>query len=678
MWVMAELAKISGLHRLRDRTTGDSRVCVAVLDGPVDLGHPCFAGADLTVLPVLGGQRAAIAGPMSAHGTHVASVIFGRKKSPVEGLASECRGVIVPVFSDQKAKVSQLDLTRGIELAVEAGAHVINISGGQLIEDAEAEADEWLQRAVELCRERDVLIVAATGNDRCACLHLPAALPSVLAVGAMDDDGYPLEFSNWGAGYGRQGILSPGFDVLGAVPGGGTTRLTGSSFATPIVTGVAALLLSVQLEEGGTTSPHEIREALLAGVRPCKLRTGQDPGRCLAGQLDITGALRYLSVLTKRDPMSREPKVEEVEAVSASCACQETVPSELRDEPEAELALASSAGSASVKQPAAPVWDTPPGTHTAAPVWYTPPGTRAAARGGRYPGVVPSGSSEGIGRSQDIGFVYALGTLGYDFGTEARRDTFKQLMPSAKIGERLVPANPYDTRQMVDYLAANPSESKALIWTLNLELTPIYAVEPFGPFGHHVYDVLRELLTGEVEAEHSEAYIERVSMPGVLSGSTTRLFSGQIVPVIVLGNVRGLYGWRTNALIKAAIAAIGAEKVDEARVRRTLEGFLNRVYYDLRNLGATSHDRALNFAATNAFQAATAFTLAIGEGMELDSISVEKSPICRLDSDCWDVKLKFFDPENDRRAKRVFRFTIDVSDTIPVTLGEVRTWTEAN
>jgi len=47
---------------------------------------------------------------------------------------------------------------------------------------------------------------------------------------------------------------------------------------------------------------------------------------------------------------------------------------------------------------------------------------------------------------------------------------------------------------------------------------------------------------------------------------------------------------------------------------------------------------------------------------------------CGLDSDCWDVKLKFFDPENSRRAKKLFRFTIDVSDIIPVTLGEVRSW----
>lgn len=61
-------------------------------------------------------------------------------------------------------------------------------------------------------------------------------------------------------------------------------------------------------------------------------------------------------------------------------------------------------------------------------------------------------------------------------------------------------------------------------------------------------------------------------------------------------------------------------------------------------------------------------------GMELANIDVEKTPFCRLDSDCWDVKLIFFDPENSRRAKRVFRLTMDVSDIIPVTLGDVKVW----
>jgi len=462
---MAELSKVPGLHRLRKRTDGDPRVCVAILDGPVDLGHPCFAAADLTVLPVLGGQQAVIGGPMSTHGTHVASVIFGQKESPVEGLAPKCRGVIVPIFSDHKAKVSQLDLTRGIELAVEAGAHLINISGGQLIEDAESEADEWLQRAVELCRERDILVVAAAGNDRCACLHLPAALPSVLAVGAMDDDGYPLDFSNWGVDYGRQGVLAPGYDVLGAVPGGGMARLTGSSFAAPIVTGVAALLLSLQLAEGVSPSPREIREALLAGVRPCKLRTGQDPGRCLAGRLDVTQTLRSIST---RNPMSSQ---QDSDGTTASCSCQYTTASpehsdsgELSNSEPVEARF----GVRAMDEVSAP----PSGlesTGARVPAHPDAPGV-VTRRHGQYSGVVPSGPTEGIVPSNDVGLVYALGTLGFDFGTEARRDTFKQLMPAVTLRdvngqpvldeygkERLVPANPYDPRQIVDYLGGNPS-----------------------------------------------------------------------------------------------------------------------------------------------------------------------------------------------------------------------------
>jgi cyanobactin maturation PatA/PatG family protease len=269
-----------------------------------------------------------------------------------------------------------------------------------------------------------------------------------------------------------------------------------------------------------------------------------------------------------------------------------------------------------------------------------------------------------------------LGTLGYDFGTEARRDSFKQLMPAVEIDNTAIPANPYDARQMVDYLEQNPSEARSLIWTLNLELTPIYAIEPQGPFAREVYGVLQELLAGQIQAETSEDYVERVSIPGILTGKTVKLFSGQVIPVIAPQNTRGLYGWKVNTLVAAALRTVGEEEgaTSEERMRRTLESFLNRIYYDLRNLGTTSQDRALNFAATNAFQAATTFSQAVALGMELDSITVEKSPFCRLDSDCWDVKLKFFDPENSRRAKKVFRFTIDVSDVIPVTLGDVKTW----
>lgn len=285
--------------------------------------------------------------------------------------------------------------------------------------------------------------------------------------------------------------------------------------------------------------------------------------------------------------------------------------------------------------------------------------------------ITPSQAAEPSG-----GIVYAIGTLGYDFGTEARRDSFKQLMPAMEIEGAEFPANPYDARQMVDYLGDHLYEAKSLIWTLNLELTPIYAIEPLGSFANDVYAVLQQFLSGQVQAEDNAEYIERISIPGRISGRTVRLFSGQVVPVIEPISPRGMYGWQINNLVGAAIEAVSAEQeeAEEEQMRRTLSSFLNRIYYDLRNLGQTSQDRALNFAATNAFQAAQTFSEAIGAGMELDSINVAKSPFCRMDSDCWDVQLKFFDPENSRRAKKIFRFTIDVSDLIPVTLGEVRSW----
>ncbi|MCC3512357.1 MAG: PatA/PatG family cyanobactin maturation protease [Microcoleus sp. PH2017_17_BER_D_A] len=286
-------------------------------------------------------------------------------------------------------------------------------------------------------------------------------------------------------------------------------------------------------------------------------------------------------------------------------------------------------------------------------------------------------ASEAPSQIPDLGqVVYALGSLGYDFGTEARRDSFKQLMPPFDFQGTRVPANPYDARQMVDYLAENMSEARSLIWTLNIELTPVYAIAPTSPFAADAYRALHELLSGQIQAEGDAEYVERVSLPGILTGKQVKLYSGQVIPVLELIGTRGLYGWKVNNLVNAAMAAVQAEgtMADEGRIRQTLDGFLNRIYYDLRNLGTTSQDRALNFSVTNAFQAAQTFSQAVAVGMELDSITVDQSPFRRIDSDCWDVKLKFFDPENSRRAKKIFRFTVDVSDLIPVTLGEVRSW----
>ena len=638
---------IPGLKELQKQTKGAAEITVAILDGVVDTDHPCFNGADLTRLPTLV-QHQATAGQMSTHGTHIASLIFAQPNSDIQGIAPQCRGLLVPVFAEDNRKLSQLDLARAIEQAAENGAKVINISGGALTDMGEAE--DWLIRAVEMCNERNILLVAAAGNDGCECLQVPAALPAVLAVGAVDARGHPLDFSNWGETYQSQGILAPGENILGAKPGGGTVQLSGTSFAAPIVAGVAALLLSLQVQRGETPNPHAVREAILKSALPCQYADSENEPKCLAGLLNISGAIKQLTGETMSESVETQATVE-----ASGCGCGGTPETTEAERQKLELSAATSA-------PVIPVAPIPNPVITSQGV-SMPETTNKP--------VTPSQAAEPAG-----GIVYAIGTLGYDFGSEARRDTFKQLMPTAVIGGIEVPSNPYDARQMVDYLADNLSEAKSLIWTLNLELTPIYAIEPLGSFSREVYAALQELLSGQVQAEDSPEYIQRVSIPGRITGRTVRLFSGQVVPVIEPDSPRGIYGWHVNTLVSAAIEAVGAEQTEaqESQMRRTLSSFLNRIYYDLRNLGQTSQDRALNFAATNAFQAAQTFSEAVGAGMELDSINVSKSPFCRLDSDCWDVQLKFFDPENSRRARKIFRFTIDVSDLIPVTLGEVRSW----
>ena len=327
-----------------------------------------------------------------------------------------------------------------------------------------------------------------------------------------------------------------------------------------------------------------------------------------------------------------------------------------------------------------------------APSSIKPSGDCGCAGGQVTPSALPGSATHSL--------IYALGTLGYDFGTEARRDSFKQLMPAVRSdtyeppgteslpdGVFLVPANPYDARQMKNYLESNISEAKSLIWTLNLELTPIYAIEPQGPFALQIYEYFRDFLAGQILAKEEAEYIERVSIPGFSTGRTVTLFSGQVVPVIEVSNTRGMYGWTINHLIEDLLKETTEEDRIE-NIRYSLNNFLQRIYYDLRNLGQTSQERALNFAATNVFQYSqglievlrnqrqpgTGTNTAQAETMQLDSINVEKSPFCRMDSDCWDVKLKFFDPENKDRAKKVMRFTIDVSDSMPVTLGEPRIW----
>lgn len=638
---------------------GDERICVAVLDGPVALDHTCFSGARLTVLDTAAGQAAS--GRALDHGTQVASLLFGQPRSPVEGLVPRCRGLIVPIFGGADSNglhCSQLDLARAILLAVENGAHFINVSGGQLSPSGEAEP--ILAQAIERCATHNVLIVAAAGNDGCDCLHIPAAAPTVLAVGAADQDGMPLASSNWGATYRRQGLLAPGAGLLCATPDGGTARKSGTSFAAPYVTGIAALLAGMQVAAGQRADPQAIRAALLKTAKPCSPESAEDCRKILSGRIDVDAAIRELTggevaMFTTETQSAADLSVATPEIVGRMMAT--AMPPAAAGRAFVEMS--------SHETKASPTGETMPLDEMADVM----PSDCGCGCGGHSKGscggekAAGGGSCAcGSGAPKKPSLVYALGRLGYDFGTEARRDSFIQAMNGG---------NPYLPDQLLAYLEAAPFDAPSLIWTLNLDATPIYAIQPAGPYAALTYERLREALRAQITEG-----VELVSIPGVVGGSV-RLQSGQVVPMIVPA-IRGIYSWSTEPLVAHVLGAepaAGPELEAYGRARAGLTNFLDRVYYDLRNLGITAEERAINYSATNAIQVAAVIRSTTLEALDLDRLLVKKSPVCRPDSDCYDVELSFFNPNNTNVASRVYRFTVDVSDVIPVTIGNVRSWT---
>jgi Subtilase family len=192
------------LHALGAIGPGHNEILVGVIDGIPDLGCETLAGERISTEATM---AAGLAGQSDVHGTEICSLIFGKDF----GIASGCRGLVLPIFfpdahGGRPGRASQMDIARALYIAAERGVAIANVSAGQ--KTSTREAVRHLEDALGLCQRRRILVVAAAGNDGCACLHVPAAVPTVLAVVAMDDSGNPIKQSNWGESYAANGLLS--------------------------------------------------------------------------------------------------------------------------------------------------------------------------------------------------------------------------------------------------------------------------------------------------------------------------------------------------------------------------------------------------------------------------------------------------------------------------------------
>ena len=219
-----------------------------------------------------------------------------------------------------------------------------------------------------------------------------------------------------------------------------------------------------------------------------------------------------------------------------------------------------------------------------------------------------------------------------------------------------------------------------------LDNTPIYSIKPDGSFAASAYARILKAFSQQTKGD-----VTLFAIPGRIAGSI-RLMSGETVPVIVPAS-RGMVAWDVAETVNGFIDgfakslkkdATAQEKKDHAaraeEMRRKLPQFLwdfkNLITRKYRNLGLSGRDRALNFASTAAFRVFEVLNEIGGFELIIDDIAVAKSAACRTGSDCYDVQLKMFKPSDVTASLRIFQFTLDVSDTIPVSIGTVSSWSE--
>jgi len=242
-----------------NRTLGSPDVRVGLVDQGVDYSHPDLkvdGGRDLVDndTDVLPGD------PSEFHGTHVAGTIIGQHNSVgMAGIAPNVRFYAVRAFSQATTTLDMV--VQGIYWLVDsARVHVINLSLGT------SHPAAILDSAVAYALSRNVVIVAAAGNEGKRGINYPARSPGVIAVGAMDSLHFRANYSNWGP---ELDVMAPGTGILSAYPcnppGSGRNcrglYADGTSMATPHVTGLVALYLSLHPGASVTDVIRAIRRA---------------------------------------------------------------------------------------------------------------------------------------------------------------------------------------------------------------------------------------------------------------------------------------------------------------------------------------------------------------------------------------------------------------------------------
>ncbi len=170
---------------------------------------------------------------LNGHGTSVASLIFSSNPF-APGVAPGATPISIRIAGDNGSSSSFL-IAQGIYAALDAGAHIINISlGGQ-------GKSAFLEDALKEASKAGVPVVVSSGNTGRDGVLEPAASQYTLAIGAVDRNSQSMAYSTTGS---QVDFSAPGYGMNVAYPGGKAAQVSGTSSSAGVATGVIAAVSS--------------------------------------------------------------------------------------------------------------------------------------------------------------------------------------------------------------------------------------------------------------------------------------------------------------------------------------------------------------------------------------------------------------------------------------------------
>ncbi len=246
-------------------TTGD--IVIAIVDTGVNPNHPDLRGKVLYFKDFINGRTTAY--DDQGHGTHVAGVAAGAGKlTPAYAGVAPGAALVVYKVLDSEGSGTMSDVIAAVDDAISNrltyNIEVMNLS---LSTDGSSAGKDALSMACNRAMNNHIVVVLAAGNagpDR-RTIGSPAAAAGPITVGAGADTGkngfYVVDFSSRGPtadGRITPDLWAPGVRIISPNKQGGYSRVSGTSFAAPFVSGVAALML----DANPSLSPARIKYLL--------------------------------------------------------------------------------------------------------------------------------------------------------------------------------------------------------------------------------------------------------------------------------------------------------------------------------------------------------------------------------------------------------------------------------